>query len=367
MPQHPPAPPPPLQPQALRPLAGLRVLEFCHVIAGPFAGQQLLQLGAEVIKVEPPGGQDLLAGLPHAQRAFAALNAGKQVQTIDLATPEGLQQALALVDTADVLLDSYAPGSLARKGLDHATLAARRPGLVWCSISGYGSEDPAWGARGAYDHVVQAMSGMAWINGSTGDPPIKVGFPLTDTATASSAVNAILAALMARERSGQGAYLEISMARCAMQLLFPMACDTALTGNDPPRIGNTGYSFSPGAGFFQASDGWLALGANTSDQLQRALALLRPEGTDGQPPTEALAQGFARRTAVQAEDELVAAGVPVARLRGLGEFIREAVAAGWLADGQDDAGRWAAAFALGWRGFGVADAAGPGAVAQDAG
>ncbi len=339
--------------QAIRPqpLAGVRVVEFSHVIAGPYTGLQLLRLGAEVIKVEPPCTGDFLASVPHGQRAYEALNEGKQVQRIDITTPAGLAAALALVDEADVLIDSFAPGSLARKGLGYEALAARRPGLVVCSISGFGSEDPAWGARGAYDHVVQAMTGIARQNGREGDPPIKVGFPLTDTATGMTAVSAIMAALMTRYRTGQGQYLEVSMARAAMQLLFPMACDTAVTGIDAPRIGNTGYSGSPGAGFFEARDGWVALGANTEEQVARSLAALQVSAGSRQPAAEALAAGMRALSAEQAEQRLVEAGVPVARLRSVAEFIDEATRLGWLQGGDGHPARWAAEFALGWRSF----------------
>lgn len=334
-----------------RPLEGVRVVEFSHVIAGPYTGLQLLRLGAEVTKVEPPHTGDFLALMPHGQRAYEALNEGKQVLRIDITTAEGLARALALVDEADVVIDSFAPGSLARKGLGYEALAARRPRLVYCSISGFGTQDPAWGARGAYDHVVQAMTGIARQNGKEGDPPIKVGFPLTDTATGMTALSAIMAALMTRYRSDRGQYLEVSMARAAMQLLFPMACDTAVTGIDAPRIGNTGYSGSPGAGFFEASDGWVALGANTAEQVARALAALHVKSSAERPAAQALAQGLRALSAEQAEQRLVEAGVPVARLRSVAEFIDEATRLGWLQGGGEQPARWAAEFALGWRSF----------------
>lgn len=356
------------------PLQGIRVLEFSHVIAGPFTGLQLARLGAEVIKVEPAGG-DFLASMRHGRLAYEALNDGKQVRQIDITQAAGLAEVLALVGQADVMIDSYSPGSLARKGLGYEALAARHPGLVYCSISGYGSEHPGWGARGAYDHVVQAMTGMARQNGEEGDPPIKVGFPVTDTATGMAAVSAIMAALMTRYRSGRGQYLEVSMARVALQLLFPMACDSAVTGIDAPRIGNTGYSGSVGAGFFETRDGWLALGANTAAQLERALTALGYAGDEARV-RESPAVGVAKpretrsgpaallRDALQALDAdaaealLDAAGVPVARLRSLTGFLRDAVAAGWLADGGDSAARWSQGLSLGWRAFATDDAPG---------
>lgn len=338
-----------------QPLQGLRVLEFSHVVAGPYAGLQLQLLGAEVTKVERPGGGDLLAQLPHGQRAYAALNGGKRVVELDLAQAQGLSEALELAAHADVLIDSFSPGALARKGLDYAALSVRNPGLIYCSLSGYGTLHEPWGSRPAYDHVVQAMTGMAMLSGVEGDPPIKVGFPLIDAATGLATVSAVLAALRERERErcGRGQFVEVSMARAALQLMFPMAIEALSRGTDAPRIGNGGYTGSPGARYFASADGWLALGSNTSEQMQRAAHAL---GVD--PATEADDAALAARVAEvlrtlparEAERRLVLARVPAARVRTLAEFLREAVDVGWLdvarSGGDADASR---ALAQAWR------------------
>lgn len=323
----------PVNPQ---PLATLRVVEFAHVIAGPFAGLQLQQLGAQVTKIEPPGGGDYLASLAHGQRAYAALNHAKTVRAIDLKRPAGLDEARALVAGADVLIDSYRPGVLARLGLDYEAMATQQPGIVWCSVSGYGAQmDPALARRGTYDHVVQALAGIAMMSGRPGDGPIKVGFPLLDTAVGMQAAQAILAALLERGRSGRGQYIEISLWRSALQLMYPMVCAALTTGNEPPRVGNDAFTGSPGSSFFECSDGTLAVGANTPAQRARLAAALGLDATaaDFGP---ALAGTLRSRPRAEAEALLHRHDVPVAPVQGLAAFLAwardqgllEAVAAG---------------------------------------
>jgi crotonobetainyl-CoA:carnitine CoA-transferase CaiB-like acyl-CoA transferase len=352
-----------MRPRTPQPLRGLKVVEFAHVIAGPYAGMQMALLGAEVTKVEPPAGGDYLMTLPHGQRAYAALNGLKRIERIDLASAAGLEQARALVDDADILVDSFAPGALARKGLGYETLADHHRRLIYCSISGFGTEHAGWGARRAYDHVVQAMTGMALQAGHEGDPPIKVGFPVVDTATGALAVTAVLTALLERHATGAGQYLEVSMARAALQLLFTGACETALTGRDVPRVGNIGYSGSPAAQFFACREGHLALGANTEAQIERAVGALgaappplqetvpRQAAERVQRHAAAIEQALRTMDAAEAEQRLTDANVPAARIRTLLEFLREAGNAGWL-DLQDlTAPAMAAVVGTGWRSF----------------
>lgn len=352
-----------MQPRTSQPLRGLKVVEFAHVIAGPYAGMQMALLGADVTKIESPAGGDYLMTLPHGQRAYAALNGLKRIERIDIASAAGLEQAQALVHEADILVDSFAPGALARKGLGYEALAGQHWGLIYCSISGFGTEHAGWGARRAYDHVVQAMTGMALQAGHEGDPPIKVGFPVVDTATGVLAVNAVLAALLERHTTGLGQYLEVSMARAAVQLLFTGASETALTGRDVPRVGNVGYSGSPAAQFFACREGHLALGANTEEQITRAVnalgaapaPLLRTAPLEAAERVrwQAAAIELALRTmdAAEAEQRLTEAHVPAARVRTVLEFLREAGEVGWL-DLQDvTAPAMATVFGTGWRSF----------------
>lgn len=348
------------RPHQPRPLAGLKVVEFAHVVAGPFAGLQLQMLGAEVLKVEPPEGGDYLQRLPHGQRAYAAMNGAKSVRRIDLRTPGGRADARALATAGDVLIDSFRPGVLARHGLGWDTLAAANPRLVYCSISGYGSLQPGFAARGAYDHVVQAHAGVALQTGHEGDPPIKVGFPLVDTAVGLVAAQAVMAALLERATSGRGQYLEISMWRAALQLMYPMACELLTTGVESPRVGNGGYTGSPGASFFECADGHVALGANTPEQLARAAAALGLEAPDWRAETASFPSPktvFGERVAAvlrtlpvdEVESRMLAADVPVAAVLSLARFLAWARANGLLEP--QAAGGGVLAPGLGWRSF----------------
>lgn len=334
-------------PQALR---GIRVLDFSHVIAGPLATFQLAQLGAVVIKVEQPGGGDVMRRSASGARAFTALNAGKEMRTIDIATAAGRESVMALAREADVMVDNYRPGVLARHGLGYEQVKAVNPRLIYCAISGYGYSDPARKSQGAYDHTIQALTGMTMLAGSEGDPPIKTGFPVVDTATGIMATLAIVIALKERDRTGDGCFLDVSMWASALQLMYSFTCETLTCDQEIPRVGNKGFSGSPAADTFECNDGWLAIGANTPAQIGRLMevlqvappageSLLEPEGDDGPAFARArdplafralLAQRLAHESAADMEQRLNAQGVPAARVRTLREFAQEAVATGLL-------------------------------------
>ncbi|MCO4861585.1 CoA transferase [Cupriavidus sp. WGlv3] len=335
------------------PLAGIRVLDFSHVIAGPFATFLLSQLGAEVTKVENAGGGDVMrrAGKGHA--AFVALNAGKSSLALDLADEGGRAHALELASRCDVFVDNLRPGVLEHFGLGYEAVRLRNPRVVYCSISGFGRGAAQWHGRPAYDHVVQAATGMAWMGGTEGDPPMKTGFPVIDAATGMLAAFAIVAGVRERERTGHGMLLDVSMATAGLQLMYPMACDAMTTGGVPVRQGNQGYSGSPSADFFRTRDGWLAIGANTPKQL---LALLDALGLgelandpalfdtpldaaalpafvralDPAALKRAIAGAVAAGAAADLEPRLAALGVPAARLRNIAEFAAESMANGSL-------------------------------------
>ena len=335
-----------LPPQALR---GVRVLDFSHVIAGPFATFHLAQMGAEVTKVEKPGGSDVMRRHSGA-RAFTAINAGKAMREIDIASPAGRDQVLAIARDADVMVDNYRPGVLARHGVGYDNVKAVNSGIIYCAISGYGYSDPARTQFGAYDHVIQALTGMTMLAGTEGDPPVKAGFPVVDAATGIIGALAIVTALRERERTGAGCFLDVSMWASALQLMYPFACETLASDQEIPRVGNKGYSGSPAADTFACRDGWLAIGANTPAHVVRLLehlgvadcegaALLEPAATGG--PTfarardprafrEVLATRLRDCSAADLEHQLNTAGVPAARVRTLREFTQEAVATGML-------------------------------------
>jgi len=334
-----------------RALAGVRVLDFSHVIAGPFATFHLAQLGADVTKVEKPGGGDVMRRTAAGVRGFTAFNAGKHLREIDIATPEGRAEVLALATDADVMVDNYRPGVLARNGIGYDDVKAVNPRIVYCAISGYGYSDPARTPRGAYDHVIQALTGMTMLAGNDGDPPVKTGFPVVDAATGLVGALAIVVALQERDRTGAGCFLDVSMWASALQLMYPFACETlSAPGQEIRRVGNKGYSGSPAADIFACADGWLAIGANTPAHIGDLMAVLAVPAAEFEPllvppvpgaPAFAqardadafrdlLASRLSHRSARELEEQLNARGVPSARVRTLREFTAEAAGTGLL-------------------------------------
>ena len=331
------------------PLTGMRVLDFSHVIAGPLATLYLAQLGAEVTKVEKPGGGDVLRASPTGAHQFASFNAGKKCIELDLMSAEGQAEALRLAQQCDVLVDNFRPGALERAGLGYDAVKSINPTVIYCSISGYGTHHAPWKYRGAYDHVIQAATGMAMMSGNEGEPPIKVGFPVVDVMTGVLAAFAITAAIQERNRNGQGRHVDVSMWGAALQLMYPFTVSALATGKSPERVGNVGYSGSPAAGYFETLEGYIGLGANTPDQISKLFPLLGLSAADAAQHLES-GPGFARarnpealhdlltgalmaRTAAQWEELMNAAGIPAARVRSLAEFTNEAIANGALKPG----------------------------------
>lgn len=356
-----------LPPPALR---GVRVLDFSHVIAGPFATFHLAQMGAEVTKVEKPGGGDVMRRTAAGARAFTALNAGKRMREIDIASDAGRAEVLDLARATDVMVDNYRPGVLRRHGLGYEDVRKVNPRIVYCAISGYGYTDPARTPYGAYDHVIQALTGMTMLAGTEGDPPLKTGFPVVDAATGIIGTLAIVIALRERDLTGTGCFLDVSMWASALQLMYPFACETLASNQEIARVGNKGYSGSPAADTFACRDGWLALGANTPAHIEQLMRVLGVDPAEVAPllePPDAARPAFARardpegfrdllaarlagQSAVDLERRLNAAGVPAARVRTLREFTREAVSTGLLQPallGEDES--QALTPGLGWR------------------
>ena len=331
-------------------LQGFRVIDLSHVIAGPTCGHYLAQQGAEVIKVEEPVQGDVLRAGKRVQVdegvsvGFATLNAGKRSVAIDLKTPQGIAALKQLAATADVFIENFRPGVVKRLGIDFDAIRALKPDIIYVSISGFGQEGE-WSSRGAYDHVVQALTGMMSLQGSEGDDPIKVGFPVIDAAAGMVAAQGVLSALVRRLRTGEGARLDVSMAQAALQLMLSPAVAAGFEGRDRPRPGNRGFSGSPGAATFRCADGWVATAANTGPQFKRLCAELGDAALcddetlldvqalragDGFVVArneaalhERLAVAFARQPAGDLERKLAAVGVPVARVRSLSEFVGE--------------------------------------------
>ncbi|HWU01445.1 MAG TPA: CoA transferase, partial [Novosphingobium sp.] len=199
-------------------LAGVRVLDLTNILSGPYCTYQMALLGAEVIKVENPAGGDLarqLGAAPALNRAllgtsFLAQNAGKKSVSLNLKAPEGRDLFMELVKSADVVVENFRPGVMDRLGVGYETLREVKPGIIFCAISGFGQEGPLR-ANPAYDQIVQGMSGVMSITGDEQSAPLRVGYPLCDTLGGLSSAFAVVAALYARQQTGQGRFIDVSM------------------------------------------------------------------------------------------------------------------------------------------------------------
>jgi formyl-CoA transferase len=332
-----------------RPLEGIKVVDVSHVIAGPFATFHLAQLGADVLKIESPAGDVMRRGA-RGPEAFTALNAGKRKIRLDLSQPDSLERVRAEVRDADVFVDNLRPGSSERLGLGWEALKAVNPRLVYCSISGFGRDSH----RPAYDHVVQAATGMTLASGAETDPAQKIGFPLIDTSAGIIAALSIVSALRERDRRGAGMLLDVSMAGAALQLMYPITCEALTHGTRPVRQGSQAFSGSPAADLFPTRDGGqIAFAANTPRQFLALLDVLgigdvakNPDLFEAPLSADAPA-AFLRAKAPAAVKERLAAAtslldgaeierrcaearVPAAAVRPLDVFVREAVEAGAL-------------------------------------
>ncbi|MBL8698013.1 MAG: CoA transferase [Alphaproteobacteria bacterium] len=272
-------------------LDGIRVLDMSRIVAGPFAAQMLADLGADVIKIErPKEGDDVrLVGppwLPGTVRAdrqstyFQAVNRSKRSLTVDFTTSQGRELMLALIAKSDVLIENYKTGNLGRYGLGYEDAARANPGIVYCSITGFGQTGPL-AARPGYDYLIQAMSGLMSItghpDGQAGAGPMRVGVPICDVLAGQNAVAGILAALMMRGRTGRGQHIDVALYDSQLAgLLNPAAA--WLNGQRPwPRSGNDHPSAVP-YGVFKAADGFIMIATFTDREFGRfAAALGRPE------------------------------------------------------------------------------------------
>lgn len=244
-------------------LEGIRVLDLTQIMSGPFCTMLLADLGAEVIKIENPrGGDDSRRMAPPyyngESAAFMAMNRNKKGIAVDIRTPVGKQILWSLIESADVLVENFRPGTMARLGFGFEQVHARYPALVYCSISGYGQTGPFRG-RGGFDLVAQAMSGVLSVTGSPQEPA-KVGVPISDLNAGLYASHAILAALLSRVRSGEGQYIDTSLFEAALAYTFWESNEYWATGTSPQRLG-TAHRLAAPYQVFETGNGWIAIGA----------------------------------------------------------------------------------------------------------
>ena len=251
-----------------RPLAGIKVIEFCQVLAGPFCGCLLADMGAEVIKVEPPDG-DLMRAWPPIvdgySQYFASVNRNKRSVVLDLKTPDGLANARKLALSGDVVIENFRPGVMAKFGLDHASLAKEKPSLVYCSVSAYGQTGPR-AKEGGFDMTLQAMSGAMSVTGDADGRPAKCGIPIADFTTGLYAAFSVVASLnkVARKLdNGKGDHIDVSMLGSMLGIANLQTSELFGTGRDPVRLGSAHPMNAPYAGF-RCKDGDIALAAGTN-------------------------------------------------------------------------------------------------------
>ncbi len=330
----------------MTPFENLRVLDLTHVLAGPYATYQLAILGAEVIRVEDPGGDMVrptggrvelrMQGLG---TSFLAQNANKKSVALDLKTAEGRRAAFALARQADVIVENHRAGVMARAGLDYEKVAEVNPKVIYCSVTGFGQKGPGAG-HGAYDNVIQAASGLMGLNGTSETRPVMIGVPLLDYATGYAAAFAISAALLQRERTGRGQRIDVSMLNVAMTLMSNIAA-RELDG-DPftPRNGNDGPNAAYGC--YETAEGHLMIGAYSPKESARLFRFLGEDDeariVEGLKVEELPQRKEAQRAILErilpsrpATDWVQAlqeAGVPAARVNSVPEAIAMARASG---------------------------------------
>jgi crotonobetainyl-CoA:carnitine CoA-transferase CaiB-like acyl-CoA transferase len=324
-----------------RPLDGVRVLDLTNVLAGPYCTYHLMLLGAEVVKVEVPGRGDLARRLgPDPQlnaaglgASFLAQNAGKKSIELDLKAPAGREAFTELVTHADVLVDNYRAGVLARLGFDWERLRALNPALIYCAISGFGQQGPMSQAP-AYDQIIQGLSGMMSITGTPETAPLRVGFPVADTLGGLTAAMSIAAALAGRRGDGRGRFLDVSMLEAALSAMGWAVSNYLIGGVEPAPMGDQNATAAP-SGTFEAADGPLNIAANRQEQFETLCRLVgRPELiTDPRfaerearkahrgELNDLLNDALRERPALEWEQRLAAAGVPAARILTVSQAV----------------------------------------------
>ena len=265
------------------PLAGIRVLDLSRVLAGPYATQILADLGATVWKVEPPWGDETRAwGPPFVEGEsayFLAVNRGKKSLAIDLKHPRGQGLVRELARRADVLVENFKAGDLARYGLDYPSLAPLNPRLVYVSITGFGQTGPR-AAEPGYDLALQGMTGIMSVTGEPDGPPTRVGVAWIDVMTGMMAAIGALAALRERERSGQGQHLDLSLFEVGLAAMANLAQSFLVSGRPPARLGSAHAQIVPYQAF-EAADGWLIVAVGNDGQFRRLCEVVgRPDLRD---------------------------------------------------------------------------------------
>lgn len=322
------------------PLSGIVVVDLSRVLAGPYCTMMLGDMGATIIKVEHPGeGDDTRRfGPPYVageSAYYLGLNRNKYGITLDFGTLEGKAQLLRLIQQADILVQNFRPGSLDRKGLGYEDLRAINPRLIYCSISGYGQTGPRRELPG-YDYIAQAESGLMSITGEIEGEPLPVGSPIEDVSTGMYACISILAALRAREQTGKGQHIDLSLFECAITMLANIASNALISGVEAVRHGNAHANIVPYQSF-HTRDGFIAIACG-NDGLFRKLCRLLERDDLAQDPRFAtnslrlshreelipiLRDIFLQRDSEEWLASLRGAGIPSAPINTVSEALRD--------------------------------------------
>jgi crotonobetainyl-CoA:carnitine CoA-transferase CaiB-like acyl-CoA transferase len=324
------------------PLAGLKVVEFAHIMAGPVCGRMLADMGADVIKVERvPHGDPTRGFVPPVingeSAAFMMLNRNKRGIAVNLKHDEGKQIVRQLLTDADVIIENFRKGAMDRLELGYESLAAENPGLIYCEISGFGRTGP-YADLGGFDLVTQGYSGLMSITGEgPGRPPVKCGAPITDITAGLLATMGVLAAVVERQRTGKGQRVDTSLFEAGITQTFWQSAIALATGQSPEPLGSAHPLAAPYEAF-ETADGWLTLGASNEETWQRLPPVLnRPDLLDDprftlnkdrmahrtELATE-LSEVFKNRTTEDWLERLAAAGVPAGPVLSVGEMLDHA-------------------------------------------
>jgi len=304
-------------------MKGTRVIDLSRVLAGPWATQQLADQGAEVIKIEPPGGDESRAFEPTVRGSstyFFALNRNKRSIALDLKTAAGREVLERLLETADVLVENFRPGVAERLGLVWQELLQRHPRLIYVAIRAFGEDAPGWRTRPGYDLVLQAMGGGASFTGYAGSPPVRAGLPVADLFTGYETVKAVLMGLLHRERTGEGQRVLVNMMQAQGAALVYHASRCAVTGESEQKRGNAHRGLMP-YDLFPCADGWLAIACGNDRMWQRLREALELPDTpawrtnrgrleDREALADHIRAALAKRTVSEADALLAGAKVP---------------------------------------------------------
>ncbi len=261
-------------------LENVRVLDLTNVLSGPFATMHLALLGAEVIKIEKPDGGDLARKLGNVNplnkelmgTSFLAQNANKKSLTLNLKFEEGKEIFARLLKTADVVVENFRPGVMAKLGFSYEKICEINPKIVYCAISGFGQTGPD-AFKPAYDQIIQGLSGVMAVNGDERLNPLRAGFPVCDTVGGMNAAFAIMAALFHRERTGEGQFIDIAMLDSIMPLMGWVAANLLIGGQQPVLMGNDNFTAAP-SGTFRTRDGYVNIAANQQKQWEDLVDVL---------------------------------------------------------------------------------------------